>query len=100
MSNGIGKVGHSLLYQGEDGYLFSIGGFSTHGSVGSDGGVFYVEIGNAESGFQHLSIPDLPDLTWAPRMHAGVVSFDGKIWVMGGMTAEGYYDNAVVWFDA
>ena len=43
VASGVGKVGHTLLYY-DDGYLFSIGGFSAHKSVGSEHAVFYYKV--------------------------------------------------------
>ena len=47
-----------------------------------------------------VTIDSLPDTTWAPRMHSAVNFVDEEIWISGGLTSEGYYDNSIIRFRA
>ncbi|CAD7968933.1 unnamed protein product, partial [Amoebophrya sp. A25] len=47
-----------------------------------------------------LLVRALPDVVWWPRMHARVnLRQSTTMWISGGMSSEGYYDNSLVKFD-
>ena len=50
-------------------------------------------------GFVPLAVPGVPDSAWAPRAHVRTVLVGGEVWLSGGMTGEGYYDNSLLRFD-
>eukprot|EP00392_Amoebophrya_sp_AT5.2_P008048 g8067.t1 len=114
----LGRSGHSFVTYSagsRDGakspsFLLLIGGYpKTPGA----GGVYakLLDTANAEEQsdtanaeeqshpFRRVHIASLPDVVWFPRMHMRTVLKNDTLWMSGGMTAEGYYDNSLFSFN-